>query len=365
MKIAIFHPFLDNIGGSEIVCLTMARELAADVYTTNIDIKNIEKMGFADILPRIYSIGRVPLNAPFRHQMTLWRFERLDLGKQYDHYFISSDWAVSGALHNKPNSWYVNAPTREIWDLRRFTRQSSVPFLLRPAFDAWGYYNRRLNKKYAAQVGLFISNSVNTKNRLKKFLDKDAVAVYPPIETRNYRFKNNSGYWLAVNRLIIHKRVDIQLKTFSKLPSEKLVIVGSYEKSRHFLQYARYCRKIMPANVKILSWVARNDLLELYAKCIGFITTSKTEDFGMTAVEAMAAGKPVIAPNEGGYKESVIDGKTGILINDIEENKLAAAIKKIGTDPEIYKDACFAQAEKFDTAVFVQKIKELIGAQIK
>ena len=111
MKIAIFHNFLDNIGGAEIVTLTLARELNADVYTTNIDYDKIKKMGFENIV--IKSIGKIPINAPFRQQMALWRFRRLKL-KNYDFYIIAGDWAISGAVNNKPNLWYVHSPIREI-----------------------------------------------------------------------------------------------------------------------------------------------------------------------------------------------------------------------------------------------------------
>ena len=117
---------------------------------------------------------------------------------------------------------------------------------------------------------------------------------------------------------------------------------------------------IKPKNVEILSWVDNKTLINLYANCKGFITTSKDEDFGMTPVEAMASGKPVIAPNEGGYKETVIDGITGKLINNIHVDKLVQAIKEIGKNPKKYKNACLKQAKKFDTSIFIKKIKEEI-----
>ncbi len=74
----------------------------------------------------------------------------------------------------------------------------------------------------------------------------------------------------------------------------------------------------------------------------------------------MASGKPVIAPNEGGYKETIIDGVTGNLIDDIDVDKLVKAIREIGKNPESYKDACLQRAKNFDTKVFIKKIKELI-----
>ncbi len=81
----------------------------------------------------------------------------------------------------------------------------------------------------------------------------------------------------------------------------------------------------------------------------------------MTAIEAMAGGKPVIAPNEGGYKETILDGVTGILLDRIDEIKLAKAIEIVGASPEHYKDACIRHARQFDTAIFIQKIKKHIG----
>lgn len=366
-KIAIFHNFLDNIGGAERVGLTLARELSADVYTTNIDEDNIKKMGFSDVIPRIYSIGKVPQGAPFRQQLALWKFAKLDLGKTYDVYIIDGDWAMSGALHNKPNLWYVHSPIREIWDLYRYTRQNIVPWFLRWVFDFWVLYNRRLNKKYVNEITKIACNSNNTKNRIFKFLGKNARVIYPPTETSQFKFGKSKDYWLSVNRLITHKRIDLQLKAFSKLPNEKLVIVGSYEQSRHFLKYAQYCNSIKTENVQIKSWVPQEELIDLYANCKGFITTSKDEDFGMNAVEAMASGKPVIAPNEGGYKETITDGATGILIDDINEHKLIEAIRQMGavlkTNPEHYVATCQRRAREFDTGIFIQSIKSIYEKQ--
>jgi glycosyltransferase involved in cell wall biosynthesis len=164
-----------------------------------------------------------------------------------------------------------------------------------------------------------------------------------------------------VNRLTRAKRIEIQMKAFSKLPDEKLIIVGSYERgSRPFESYKRFIEKIKPENVEIMSWVDYKTLRELHANSKGFITTSMDEDFGMTPIEAMASGKAVIAPNAGGYKESVINGKTGVLIDDINTDKLVEAIKEVRKNPKKYKSACIRQAKKFDTKEFMRKIKEQI-----
>jgi len=368
MKIAIFHNFLDNIGGAEYVDLIMARELNADIYTTNIDRENIKKMGFADILPKIHSIGRIPINAPWRQEMAYWKFRRLNLGRKYDFYIIAGDWAMSGSVHNKPHFWYAYSPTREIWDLYKYTRNNTVPFLFRPIFDIWVIIRRIINKWDAKKIERIIAISANVQGRIRKYLGRESDVIYPPIETSKYHFKQNGNFWLAVNRLISHKRVDMQIKAFVNLPKEKLIIVGSHEQSRHFLAYADYCKRIKPSNVEIRSWVSEAELLELYSNCKGFISTSLDEDFGMTPLEAMASSKPVIAPNEGGYKETIKSGQNGILIDKINPEKLSDAInklsRKLAENPQKYKEACAAQAKKFDVSEFISRIKYIL-AEIK
>jgi glycosyltransferase involved in cell wall biosynthesis len=359
MKIAIFHNYMDNIGGAEVVGLTLARELNADFYSTNIDTEKIEKMGFKGLNMR--SIGRVPINAPLRQQMALFRFRMLDLKDEYDFYIMDGDWAMSGCVNNKPNLWYVHSPIREIWDLYEFTRKNNIPPIQRPAFDLWVRFNRHLNRKYFKHVQHLACNSKNTCGRLKKFLGRGGEVIYPPIETSRFSYGRTGDYWLSVNRLISHKRVDLQMKAFEKMPDERLIVVGCFEKSRHFRQYADYIDGLKPENVEILRWVPQDRLQDLYSNCKGFITTSKDEDFGMTPVEAMASGKPVIAPNEGGYRETVLDGVTGRLIDDIDPEKICEAVKEIGADPENYKDRCLTRAAEFDTSRFIKKIKELIN----
>ncbi len=365
MKIAIFHNYLDNIGGAEVVCLTLAGGLGADLYTTNIDPEKIVKMGFNDVLPRIYSIGKIPLNAPFRQQLALWKFRRLNLGKKYDFYIIGGDWAMSAAVKNKPNLWYIHSPLNELWAFKDYIKKNLLKNIKRPLFEIWVLANRYLTKKYSKHINIWVCNSKNTKERVKKYYKKNALVINPPINTKNFYYQKNGDFWLSVNRLSEAKRIDIQLKAFSGLPKEKLIIVGSYEKGvKHFEKEKKYLESIIPQNAEIKSWVNQKELTELYANCKGFIATSKDEDFGMNVCEALASGKPVIAPNEGGYKETIINDKTGILIDNINEQKLIEAIKKLNIEikqnPLKFKKNCQERAKKFDTEIFIKKIKEQI-----
>lgn len=358
MKIAIFHNFLDNIGGAEMVTLSMARELGADIYTTNSNKEMIAKMGYTDIT--IHSIGKVPINAPFRQQLTLERFARLKLGNTYDRYIISGDWAISGAKHNKPNIYYVHSPIRELWDLNTYIRTHMVSRLKRPIFDAWVTFNRFRSRRYVEHVGTFICNSKNTQARLKKYLGKEGSVAYPPIDTRKFSYKEHQGYWLSVNRLTVQKRADIQMKAFAQMPKERLIMVGSYEQSGHFLEHVEYIKSLQPKNVELRSWVSDEEMKDLFAHAKGFITIARDEDFGITPIEAMASGKPVIATREGGYIESVLEGVTGTFMLEPTPKALVDAVRVIGENPEQYRDACLAQAATFDTKHFIAKIKEAL-----
>jgi glycosyltransferase involved in cell wall biosynthesis len=205
--------------------------------------------------------------------------------------------------------------------------------------------------------------SLNVQKRIKKYYNRESKIIFHPIEVQKFYYSPEKNYWLDVGRIDPYKRIEIQMKAFQKLPNEKLIIIG--DSSAGNKKYFTNLKKNSPKNITFLGPIyKKNKLIELYSECKGFIATALNEDFGMTPVEAMACGKPVIAPNEGGYKETVINGKTGILIDDINEEKLIEAIEKINKEleenPDKYKEACIAQAKKFDTQEFIRKIKEEI-----
>ncbi len=356
---------MDNIGGAEMVTLTLVRELNADLYTTNFNPEKIKKMGFGDVLGRVHSIGKIPKMAPFRQQIVFWKFRRLNLSGRYDFFIISGDWAMSGAVNNRPNLWYVHSPLNELWEFRDFIRTNILSRWKVAPYDLWVWFNQKLTLKYARSVDVWVCNSKNTKNRIKKFYGREAIVVNPPVATGEYKWRGAGDYWLSVNRLIAHKRIELQTEAFRLLPDEKLVIIGSYEEGvNQFESYKNFIERIKPANVEIIHWVDDKELKDLYGNCKGLIATAKDEDFGMSVVEAMAAGKPVIAPREGGYKETVT-GATGMLIDDINPEKLAQAIRSISGElaqnPSAYTENCRRQAARFDVAHFMARIRELIG----
>ena len=176
MKIAIFHNYMDNIGGAEIVDLILARELKADIYTTNINKEKIQKMGFST--NNIFSIGKIPINAPFKQEFAYWKFRKLNIEKKfkkhYDFYIIAGDWAMPAGRNNKPNLWYVYSPKREIWDLYEYVRNEIVPGVYlgninKYIFDIWVKLHRFLDLRDLNNIGEIISISENVQKRVKKY----------------------------------------------------------------------------------------------------------------------------------------------------------------------------------------------------
>jgi glycosyltransferase involved in cell wall biosynthesis len=137
------------------------------------------------------------------------------------------------------------------------------------------------------------------------------------------------------------------------MPDKKLLIAGKVYPGYESL------KATAPPNVKFLGAVSDIELLRLYGNCRGFLTTAIDEDYGLTPLEAMASGKPVVATKEGGYLETVIDGITGILVSP-DILSICDAVKKIDHDPAQYLHASRKQAEKFDYKLFKEQLSTYV-----
>lgn len=366
MRTAIFHNYFDSIGGGEKLALSLARELKADIITTDIDHRLVEKAGYGT--DNIISIGKTIKIPGLKQISASFLFARCDFSGKYDNFILTTDWPVFAAKKHKPNMLYCHSTARPFYGFYDIFYKS-MPFYKKPLFYVWVKLHRFFYEKYLNHVGLFIANSVNIQEKIRKYIKRESVVIYPFVETSKYesaasekkQSKQKNDFWLSVNRLYPEKRVELQLEAFRKLPDERLVIVGGYAKGDHSEEYAKKLKKGTPPNIEIRGFVSEKELIGLYSGCKGLLTTAMDEDFGMTAIEAMAAGKPVVAANEGGYKESVVHGITGLLVEP-EVPKIISAIKKISEnlakDSSFYREACMKNARKYDIKNFVQQIKK-------
>jgi len=332
----------------------LARNLGADIITTDVNRNSIKNLGFDDI--NIISLGQTLKVAPFKQIQASLMFS-LCRFPNYDFYIFSGNWAHYAGAKHQPNIWYCHTPMRSFYDLREYTLKNQKTPAHRFIARLWIHAHSRFDQRSLKHICKVVANSANTRRRIAEYYGRDAVVIYPPIPTEKFRFSNSGSYWLSVNRLYPEKRVPMQIEAFRRMPEERLKIAGWYSEGDRSKKKLGYLSHI-PDNIEILGEVSEEKLVDLYANCRGFICTAMDEDFGMTPVEAMAAGKPVVAVKEGGYLESVVDGVTGKLVDPTPES-IVDAVRSISAEGGMmYKDSCMERAKLFDEQVFFTRMKK-------
>ncbi|MEM3444833.1 MAG: glycosyltransferase [Thermoplasmata archaeon] len=352
-RICILHDFFFSAGGGEKLVLTLARAFGAEIYTTHVENSVLKNLGFGDV--HVHSIGDLPSNQFLAAEVATFWYSTLKLKKKYDVYILSGNWAHCAALHHHPNIFYCHTPVRYFYDSRERFLKNFNPFFrsfLRTAIHVQSMYDRYTVK----HADLIVANSRNVQQRIKKYYGRDAIVVHQPVVTKKYRFEKIGNYWISVNRITPDKRIELQCEIFRRLKDEKLIVVGRVER-----QAREYFASLNPPeNVKFLGECSEEELINLYANCKGLITTAIDEDFGITPLEAMASGKVVLAVNEGGYRETVIDGITGWLLPP-DPDAFVQKIKEVEEKRLLeMREQCIAQAKKYDVQVFIEEMKELI-----
>ncbi|MCM2465216.1 glycosyltransferase [Methanoculleus oceani] len=353
MKIAIVHDYFGAIGGGERVVLTLAKILNADVITTDTDAAAKLDNGV-----RVTSLGSTVKLPPFKQISATWKFASADFSDDYDFFIFTGNWSHHAARRHHPNLWYCYTPVRAFYDLYG-TFLSRQGFVSRQAFRAWVAFSRRQDQRSVSRVDRVVTISENVRQRICTCYGRDAEVVYPPVDVSRYRCEGYGDFWLSVNRLYPEKRIELQIEAFRSMPDERLVIVGGYAAGDHAGRYAARLMEDLPENVEIRGEVSEEELIDLYARCRGHVCTALDEDFGLTPVEAMAAGKPVVAVNEGGFCETVT-AETGMLV-DADPGRIASAVLAVSADPERYREACLARARLFDLSVFADRIRRVVN----
>jgi len=355
MRIAIFYDYLRTIGGGERVALTLARDLGGDLVTTDLDPRLPERAGFDRV--KVTNLGDLIAQPPFKQVQASWRFARASLAGYDAHVFVGN-WAHFAAKRHHPNLYYCLTPTRSFYDQREpiLRRLSSRD---RTVAMAWTSIHRRFDQRAVGYCDRIVAISELVRRRIRRYYGRDADVVYPPVATARFRFEELGDYWLSVSRMYPEKRIELQLDIFRGLPKERLVIVGGFSRGD---RAERYLATLRPTrNVTFLGEVPVDRLADLYARCRGFLTTAVDEDFGITPVEAMASGKCVLATDEGGYRETVLDGGTGFLLPP-RADAFADRIRSLDEGTlRAMRTRCEARARDFDESVFASRMKRAIG----
>lgn len=365
-RVALVHDYLKEFGGAERVLKVLSGIFPeAPIHTAfcvkgstaqeEFKNKNIKESFLAPLL----KIGK--LYSPLRFLIPLiWgSFDFSD----YDLVITSCSWYVTRGFKVGPKTKvvaYCHTPPRWLYGYQTsvgFTRYWPVKIYALIV----SHFIRLYDFKTAQNVDLWIANSKNVALRIEKFYRKKSIIIYPPVEVEKIikqtsSIRSKEDYYLIVSRLVGAKGIEEAVLIFSKL-GKKLKIVGE---AHGFSDVESKVRGQRSKNIEFLGRVSDEKLWELYAKARAFIALARDEDFGMTVVEAQAAGTPVVAFNGGGFRESVIDGVTGVLINEVDEKSILEAIRKI-EGKRWSRRKLQDNARRFSKERFVREIKKAVG----
>ncbi len=369
MKIALVHDYLREYGGAERV-LEAIHNLYPDapVYVGFIDWKSlgIHAHRFRNWQIKETWICRLPLHKKLYSPYRIFApkaFEALDLS-DFDVVISSSNayFAKSVRVPNGKHVCYCHTPPRALYGYSTMSNWKASPLTL--VIGSIMNHFLRIIDYYAAQrVDSFIANSRETARRIEKFYRRESTVIYPPVALADLFAPEKDQliplldrtYYLYVNRLALAKHPEIAVAVCTKL-NLPLKVVGEGKMLAGLKEMAG-------PTVEFLGGVDDAQLCQLYAGAQALLYPVEDEDFGIVPVEAMAFGTPVIAHNSGGPRETVIQGKTGVLFDDLTEAGLHAALQqfaKLSFSPTAIQQ----HAKQFSSKAFATRIRKLVATAI-
>ncbi len=367
-KVALAHDYLREYGGAERV-LEVLHEIfpEAPLYTAyyNPDGLGGTLKRFKDWDIRTSWFQKFPfanrLLSPFRIFGPLM-FESFDLS-EYDLVISSSSAThLAKAVITKPETLhlsYIHTPPRFLYGYVTSINYKKH-WWTRIGGEIINHFMRIYDFEVSQRPDILIANSKNIQKRIKKFYRRDSIVIYPPVDLAEFHLKKTKGnYFLALNRLVRGKGVDVIIEAANRL--DILLKVAGTGPEMETL------KKVSGKNVEFLGWVSDEERVKLLSNAKALIVAAEDEDFGITSIEAQAAGTPVIAPASGGFLETVIDGKTGLLYGgpgQVTAEALVEVLQKFsakggpssGWDPK----ECRKNAEKFSKERFKKEILNLV-----
>jgi glycosyltransferase involved in cell wall biosynthesis len=215
------------------------------------------------------------------------------------------------------------------------------------------HYLRVWDFQAAQRPDHVLANSHWTARNIWRSYRRQATVIYPPVDTDAYRpLAPRDDYYLTVSRLVPYKRIGLILEAFRDL-GYPLKVIGDGPLLQTY-------RRVAPANAEILGWQPKDRLAELMGRARAFVYMAE-EDFGITPVEAQAAGCPVIAYGRGGVGETVIDGKTGCLFHEPSVEALRAAVRRFEESPNAFHvEDLHRHAERFSRRRFAAEVSDFV-----
>jgi glycosyltransferase involved in cell wall biosynthesis len=361
MNVALVHDWLNQMGGAEDVLEALVDLYpAAPVYTS---IYRPEAMPDAyrswDIRPSF--MNRLPLvkrhHQPFLPLYPL-AFESFDFSG-YDLVLSNKSGFCHGVLTGPEtlHVCYCLTPTRYVWDFARYAGRENLGRRTRALLQPLLAILRLWDRLAADRVDHFIAISKTVQRRIARFYRRGSVIIYPPVDTE--RFDVTSGqvgdFYLVVSRLVPYKRVDLAVQAFSRL-GRPLVVVGD-GRDRAALE------AMAGPSVTFTGRLPDGEVADLMGRSRALLFPG-VDDFGITPVQAMASGRPVIAYAAGGALDTVVEGQTGLFFREPTPEALGAAVEQLGAltlDPGQIR----RHAERFGRRLFEQQLTAFVGKKME
>lgn len=352
MRVAFVHDHLIQNGGAEKVLEVMQSMWPkAPTFTLFYDARALPAFAGRDI--RTSFLQRLPLALKkYQWYITLMpaATESHDLSA-FD-VVISSSSAFSKGIITRPDAihiCYCHTPTRYLWsDTHSYVQELRAPKIVKAFLPPVLSRLRVWDHAAASRVDYFIANSETVRQRIEKYYQRESRVIHPPVDIERFSVSDApKSYFLVGGRLVAYKRYDLVVEAFNRtgLPL-KIFGDGPIEAD---------LRRRAKGNIQFLGRVSDQERRELFALCKAFLHPHE-EDFGITAIEAMASGRPVIAYRRGGATETVIDRVTGEFFDEPSWEELADHLIRFDEtryDPKKIR----ANAEQFSTERFTQELR--------
>jgi glycosyltransferase involved in cell wall biosynthesis len=359
MKTALVHDWLNQMGGAEDVLEALvALYPEAPLYTSLYWPEKMPELwrqwdirtAFIDHLP--FARRKQQLYFPIYP----FAFEQFDF-RGYDLVISNKSGFCHGIITDTETMHicYCLTPTRYIWRYHQYAEQEKLSWPVRSILQPFLTFLRQWDRLAADRVDYFIAISQEVRRRIAKVYRRDSTIIYPPVDTTRFEpVSQVEDYYLIVGRLVPYRRIDLLIEAFNQLDLP-LLIAGSGRDQERLEAMAK-------PNIRFLGYVPDVDLPDLLARCQAFMFPGE-EDFGIAPLQAMAAGRPVIAYAGGGVLDTVIHGETGYLFAEQSVTAIIKAVEEfdpMSVDPKRIR--CHAQ--QFDTAVFRQKMTSFVEQKL-
>lgn len=354
---AVVHDHFSMPGGGERTAMALRAALDADFWTGFVCGAQARELLGAD-LDKLRTLGpclRVPL---VRTLLLSYRMASIPL-RDYQLAVLSGNSAACALLGSQParSIIYCHSPPRYLFDQRDLLRRRA-PVWLRPLADL---ALRAFERRYRAAVercDLIVANSSTVRERIQRYLGRDAIVIHPPVDAAAFRWLADGDYFVSTARLVPLKRVEAIVRAFIRLPHRRLLVLSGGEDEQRIRRLAADAR-----NITFTGWVSDPLRSELIGRSRATIYVPLDEDFGLSPVESMAAGKPVIGVREGGLRETITHERTGwMLPPDFTPDDLCAAVETMtASRARAMRAECQARAAEFSDTRFRQRLSEAVA----